>query len=306
MTTATDFVFPIPLAWDAHDLAEQSRQHTTADRAKQSYLRTLAVYAVKYYLDCMGIASSYGDGINNPTLLQLGCGAEVCLSELGSLECLPVLPGSSVVEVLPEVWSDRLAYVAVQLDSSLQTASIVGYLETVCTEQVPLEKFRQNSLEDLLIFLDRQQQTQIQQQVVNHAPIKLSAWFHNTFQQHWQNLNTILTPTQLAYRHRLSSAMGRKIFDLKRADQQVELSLGLTPLDTSELDVWVGVHPVGGQTQLPEDLQLVILNASGEPVMQAQANNTESLQFQFSGELGEQFSVCMILGDVSVTEAFVI
>lgn len=306
-TTDIDFSFSIPLAWEAHDLANHKQQQTSAHQAKQVYLRTLAMYAVKYYLDCMDIEAEYGDGISSPALFELSHAAEVYLPGVGSLECLPILSEASVAEVSPEVWSDRLAYIAVELDASLQTAKIVGYVETVATEHVPLQKFQQHSLEELLIYLDQQRHPQIQQQASQQIPTQLSQWFQNIFQQDWQNLNTLLTPAKLAYRnHRLSAAMGLKVFDLHRAEEQVEVSLGLTPLDTSELDVWVGVYPTGAQTHLPADLQLVILNELGDPVMQAQAMSTENIQLQFSGEPGEHFSVRLTLGDISVTEPFVI
>ncbi|MEX0269704.1 DUF1822 family protein [Leptolyngbyaceae cyanobacterium UHCC 1019] len=302
----TDSIFSIPLAWEAHDLAKQNHQKTSTHQAKQVYLRTLAMYAVKYYLDCMSIEAEYEDRISSHALFELSHAAEVYLPGLGSLECLPILSEASVVEVPPEVWSDRIAYIAVQLDESLQTAKIIGYVKTVATEHVPLQQFQQNSLEDLLIYLDQLRHPQIQQ-ASQQIPTQLSQWFQNIFQQDWQNLNTLLTPAKLAYRnHRLSSAMGLKVFDLHRADEQVEVSLGLTPLDTSELDVWVGVYPTGTQTHLPADLQLVILNEMGDPVIQAQAMSTENIQLQFSGEPGEHFSVRLMLGDISVTEPFVI
>jgi hypothetical protein len=306
-STDIDFAFSIPLAWDAHDLAKQNHQQTSTHQAKQVYLRTLAMYAVKYYLDCMSIEAEYGDGISSPAWFELSHAAEVYLPGFGSLECLPILPEASMVEVSPEVWSDRIAYIAVQLDASLQTAKIIGYVETVATEQVPLQKFQQNSLEDLLIYLDQLQHAPIRQPSSQPVPTQLSQWFQNIFQQGWQDLNTLLTPAKFAYRnHRLSSAMGLKVFDLHRAAEQVEVSLGLTPLNTSELDVWVGVYPTGTQTHLPVDLQLVILNELGDPVMQAQAMSTENIQLQFSGEPGEHFSIRLTLGDISVTEPFVI
>jgi hypothetical protein len=307
MNSANHFVFSIPLAWDAHDLAQKSYQLTSARHAKQIYLRTLAMYAVKYYLDCMGIEAAYNDGLSNPALLELSHAAELKLPGLGSLECLPVLPETATVDVSPEVWGDRLAYIAVQLAQSLQTATIVGYVETVAAAPIPLERFRQNSLEDLLIYLDRLRQTQIQKQTLQSLPINLSQWLQNEFQSGWQNLNALLMPEKLAYRNRhLSSVMGQKVLDLKQTDEAIELSLGLTPVDINEFNIWVGVYPTGDRTHLPVNLQLAILNQVGEAVMQVQAKTTENIQLEFSGEPGEQFSVRLTLGEVSVTEVFVI
>lgn len=299
---STNFVFSIPLAWEAHDLAQCNRQRTSADRAKQVYLRTLAAYAVKYYLDCMGIEATYGDGVCQPALFELSHAAELEITDLGRIECLPVLPESAMVEVSPEVWSDRIAYIAVQLDQSLQTATLVGFVKTVATEQILLKRFQQNSIEDLLFYFDQLRQT------IPPLPIKLSQWFHNEFQQGWQNLNALLTPQEFAYRNRrVSSAMGQKILDLQQTpDEKVELCLGLTPIDASELNVWVGVYPMNDRAHLPVDLQLAIVNEADEAVMQAQAKSTENIQLEFTGEPGEAFRVCLTLGDVSITEAFVI
>ncbi|HEY9743441.1 MAG TPA: DUF1822 family protein, partial [Coleofasciculaceae cyanobacterium] len=60
------------------------------------------------------------------------------------------------------------------------------------------------------------------------------------------------------------------------------------------------------QTYLPHDLQLMVLDEKGEAVMQAQARSTKNIQLKFSGEPGETFGVKVALGDVTVTEAFLI
>jgi hypothetical protein len=72
------------------------------------------------------------------------------------------------------------------------------------------------------------------------------------------------------------------------------------------MDISVEVYPTGGYTRLPEDLKLMVLDEAGKSVMQADARCSEGLEFQFSGEPGEQFSVKVVLGEVSVTEEFLI
>jgi hypothetical protein len=72
------------------------------------------------------------------------------------------------------------------------------------------------------------------------------------------------------------------------------------------MKISVEVYPIGGQTYLPEALQLMVLDEKGEAVMQAQARSTKNIQLKFNGEPGERFGVKVALGDVSIAEPFLI
>ena len=50
----------------------------------------------------------------------------------------------------------------------------------------------------------------------------------------------------------------------------------------------------------------MVLDEQGKAVLQAEAGNSEGLEFQFSGELGESFSVKVTLSDFSITQEFLI
>ena len=50
----------------------------------------------------------------------------------------------------------------------------------------------------------------------------------------------------------------------------------------------------------------MVLDENGDVVLQAIAKSTETIQLKFKGELGERFSVKVALGEVSVTEAFLV
>jgi hypothetical protein len=50
----------------------------------------------------------------------------------------------------------------------------------------------------------------------------------------------------------------------------------------------------------------MVLDEQGKSVLQAEAGNSESIEFQFSGEPGESFSVKVALGDFSITEEFLL
>jgi hypothetical protein len=73
------------------------------------------------------------------------------------------------------------------------------------------------------------------------------------------------------------------------------------------MDISVEVHPKSGQTYLPPNLQLMVLDNLGDAVMEAIARSANSyIQLHFSGVVRERFSVNVALGDVSVIENFVI
>jgi hypothetical protein len=83
--------------------------------------------------------------------------------------------------------------------------------------------------------------------------------------------------------------------------------VGLAPTVSLQLDITVEVYPIGGQRYLPRELQVMVLDEQGKAVLQAETGkNSEGLKFQFNGELEEIFSVKVTLGEVSITEKFLI
>ena len=97
--------FTIPLSLEAHEKANQRKKGIlNADNAKKIYLNTLATYAVKYYLDCMGFESNCSDADkSNPWMLSLIDLADLELKNVGKIECRPVLPDAEYLEVPTEV-----------------------------------------------------------------------------------------------------------------------------------------------------------------------------------------------------------
>jgi hypothetical protein len=227
-----------------------------------------------------------------------------------------VLPDAEVVYVPQEVWEERIGYVAVQLDESLREATLLGFAETVSTQELALSELR--SLEELPEYLSQFKQAQAVKEQVN-----LSQWLHNIFEVGWETVEAIFAPpqTELAFNTRGSSPVkvttpeipvkgvkrGKRL-DLERlgGSEQVAVFVGLTPTLSAQSDISVEVCPIGGQPYLPSDLQLMVLDEQGKSVLQAEAGNSESIEFQFSCEAGESFAVKVALGDFSITEKFLI
>jgi hypothetical protein len=301
--------FTVPLSSSAHHLAEQfCKQQSNQKKAKQVYLNTLAVSAVNFYLRCMGVETDWeGSQSRNPVMLSILDVADVEIPNVGKLECRPVLPQDKVVHIPPEVWSDRIGYVAVQLDQSLKQATLLGFSKTAGSGELAISQLR--SLEDLLEHLRQIRQTE---QVL--MQVNLSQWFENIFESGWQEMKAFLgtQPANLASSLRSTPEAGierGKLIDLgiELTGQSVILVVALTPENDKEMDISVEVRPTSGQTYLPPNLQLMALDEEGAVLMEAQTRSANNfIQLQFSGSPGERFSIKVALGDVSVSENFVI
>ncbi|MBZ8180747.1 DUF1822 family protein [Oscillatoria salina] len=298
-----NLTFTVSLSLSAHQKAQEfSSQHRVEHKIKQVYLNTLAVYAVNYYLNCLGIATNLAASNSwNPVMQTLTNTADLEIKNLGKIECLPVLPGADICQVSPEVWSERIGYVAVQFDQSLAQATLIGFVSEVNREELPLNELA--SLEYLLEYL-------------NHQPsvVKLSDWINNIFADGWSQVETYLQPQKIALSFRNLPSLTTKVEPRQRAKllkltprgEEVILLVKIAPTTGLEMEIWVDIYPYGEEIYLPEDLQLMVLNDNEEVVMQAIAKQTENVQLQFSGEIGESFSVKVALGESSISESFII
>ena len=304
--------FSVPLGLAAHAQAEQFRGYQSNPRkAKQVYLNSLAVYAVNAYLQFRGFETDLSNSDSwNPLMQTLMDVADLSVKNQGKLECRSVLPGEDVVWVPAEVCSQRIGYVVVQLDQSLRKATVIGFVEKVEAQELPLSQLRSPK-------------TLLERLSLAKRPVKLREWLQNAFDPSWQAVEELLLPPQaeLAFSFRSSSPVKARTLEEQRDDvkrvkliglgqqqgcEQVALLVRLMPAASPEIDISVEVYPTGDRTYLPQELQLAILDQAGEAVMQAQAKSTKKIQLEFSGEPGERFSIKVALGDLSITEAFVI
>jgi hypothetical protein len=96
---------------------------------------------------------------------------------------------------------------------------------------------------------------------------------------------------------------------LQLANQRVVLIVAIAPASDKEVNIRVRVCPTDSQTYLPPGLQLTACDPFGatSPELEASARSDDNwIQLEFSGELGEHFSVKVTLEGVSIAEDFVI
>lgn len=308
------FALALPITQQARSLATQFGQAVASpEKAQQIRLNTIAVLVVRDYLQLMGIASDLSQSDSwNPIVRLMANVADLALPELGRLECRPVLAGASDVMVPPEVWHERIGYVVVQIDESMQTAWILGFVPSVQTENLPLNQLQ--SPEALLEHLEQLRSSRSQPTIE-----RLSEWVQGVFGAGWEAIDAILNPPELGFAFRgeipaqLPNAIRRaKQIELETQDSSLEallriaLVVELTTQANSESNICLRVYPIG-QTTLPPNLQLVVSDESGATFLEAQSRQRDNgLQLRFQGQAGEAFAVSIALGISRVTEQFII
>lgn len=240
--------------------------------------------------------------------------ADLSLKNLGFLECRPVLADTQFVYVPPEVQSDRIGYVAVQISKSFREATLLGFVKQVSTDLLPISQLQ--PLENLLEYLEYLTSVKLaelaeQSFTLSKTRVNLKQWFENIFEAGWQEITALLgtQAAQTALSLRSANKSRGKVIELGKemTAQAVVIVVTLTLVNSQSMKIIVEVYPTSGQTYLPPNLQLSVLDFEGAAVMEAQARSTnKNIQLQFSGEPGERFSVKVVLGDVSVIEDFVI
>ncbi len=302
-TVAHSFWLPITQA--CLNTAEYfSQQQPTAARAEQVRLNTLAVCVVNNYLQMLGIATDLKASDSwNPVLQLCADTADLEVTGFGRLECRPLKMHSTTCYVPPEVWEERIGYVVVRVNESRREANLLGFVTHVDDEELAISQ-----LQPLEKLCDR---------LSNQNLVNLSEWLDNIFTNGWQAVEAVGIQTNPDYSFR-SAGMNRgnngdKIKRAKLIDLGIQLgnhSLALIVEIQSRANttnIHLQLHPAGELTYLPPDVQLIVLDETGETFLSATSLLADNyIQLHFSGEAKEQFSVRIIQDEVSITETFVI
>ncbi|PAX54585.1 DUF1822 family protein [Brunnivagina elsteri] len=303
--------FSIPLSIEAHAKANQRRQGiSNSENGKKAYLNTLAVYAVNYYLDCMGFETKVSNADNsNPWMLSLIDLADLEVTNIGKIECRPVLPDAEYLEIPTEVRADRVAYVAVQFNQSLKEATILGFT-TQTLAKVPLSQLQ--SVDNLLDYLTAKEQT---------AKVNIREWMKGVITEGWLNVEEIFNPRELTLRfaRNFSITKGKKIdIGLQLNGASVALIVKLNPKNKEiidvknqnqdEIDIIVQVQPdLEKSVCLPPGLKLAVIDEDGKQVDAVTSRQNDNwVEIELSAKLNEEFCVEIILGESKVTQEFVV
>ncbi|MBD2579886.1 DUF1822 family protein [Oscillatoria sp. FACHB-1406] len=311
--------FKVPLTRTAHLQAQQaSDRQMNARKIKQVYLNHLALYAVKSYLNCLGFSADWeGGDSTDPSFQTLSDVADLIVENWGKLECRPVLPDATTCKIPPEVWEDRAGYIAVQFDRELSEATLLGFIQQVEAEEIPLEKFQ--SLE---VLLDAIHESTVREEAANETntatPVQLNHWLKGVAETGWATLEELLAPSQYrpAFNFRRAPiplsqdvnpvrAERAKLLQFQDREEQIALIVRLIEEKISELDISVEILPSRSH-YFPSDVRLMILDENDRVALQAEAGGSEGLEVKFSGEPGERFSIEVVLGECKIAEQFIV
>ncbi|MCP2731763.1 DUF1822 family protein [Limnofasciculus baicalensis] len=327
----------IPLGREAHDFARRfAAQQATVQKGKRVYLNTLAVYAVHSYMNWLEIETNLNQSDSwhpgNQAVFDI---ADLVLPGIGKLECRPVLPGETVFYLPPEVTENRIGYIGIQFSESLSEVQLLGFVPPIDAinppEELKIADFQPlDTLIDQINYLKEvpKEKTIIKE---NSLEIKftyplnlvnLSGWFENIFQRGWQSMESLLHTANLAWSFRGTIQLGEKRFDdsevilrgaklidlgIQLAGYPVALVVTIIPETNQKTHIIIQVHPTVSVTYLPPSIRLTVFDESGVKFLEAEARNADNfIQLQFSGNVGEHFTVEVGLGVASIREDFVI
>ncbi|NES04841.1 MAG: DUF1822 family protein [Okeania sp. SIO2F4] len=139
--------------------------------------------------------------------------------------------------------------------------------------------------------------------------VNLIQWFDNILTTGWQAANELLSPSRLVFRSR-DEIQGTKLIDLRSdlSSHSVVLLVNLLPEndDSFRVEITLRVYPTGDDVYLPPNFKLIVLSEN-EVFQEITARSEDRIiQCQFSGEVGEEFTVQLVLGEAVITEDFVI
>jgi hypothetical protein len=308
--------FSVPLSFEAHSLAQKYRQQQISpQKAKQVYLNTLAVYTVDFYLRCLGFETDVKNSdSHNPIALKFFNVADLLVKQIGKLECRPVLPNAQVCQIPLEASSERIAYLVVEMNSSLKQATILGFTQTA-TAEIPLTQL--NSLATFPAYLNKIQQTETAARSTfskEKTIANLSKWLEGIFEADWQTEKAVFTNNRslvgvrdMSHSQKIVRRVKLLNLGMQLDQRSVVLKIVLIKNEDEQVSVVVQVHPSFEETFLPSNLKLTLIDESGEILQQVSSNSQDNyIQLRkFRGQTGDRFTLEISLDRAKVTEDFV-
>jgi hypothetical protein len=306
-----------------HQALDSSRS-AAAPLQWQTYLRMLALKGFEAWLqqrspelDCQTMTH----------LLQVR-GILLHLAILDSIEDDRVaLPRSILETTAPDF------YVLVEVMEEQGRVEICGALSQVQLQRQDWEALEQDSEEvflplswfelepnQLLLYLRcLEPMAATQPQPVPSPVVNLSQWLEGQFDQLWNDIESLFTPPLvLQWRSRDHAACERvRIVDWESNSEPKSLAFRLAPESVAvvvsialesktQREIAVQIRPTKNRAYLPNDLAVRLLDGTRQELSQAKATQSNSIQFELSGQPGEQFYLELSLGDRHWMEAFMI
>ncbi|MGK7890682.1 MAG: DUF1822 family protein [Leptolyngbyaceae cyanobacterium] len=308
---------PVALPSDSIQFAQQlAQQSSHPGQSQQIYRNLLAVQAVHYYCQMLGIPSDLSQcDCWNPFLRLTTNVADVSIGGVGRFECCLVAPAevsqSSARCLVPaEVQADRVGYIVVQLEDDVDQepeVHLLGFADQTTEAELSLDELR--SLFELPEYLHQLAQTPPS---ITH----LTQWLQQIVEAGWTAVDDLLGPQpQLqvrttATRSTGSSCVYGKVLTLNttKGAQSVTLITEIIDRPNQDLAIELTICPVSATDEfLPPGLDMIIVDALGDGVMQAQARKeNRRIELGFHAERGDRFQLHLELDGTVITESFLV
>ncbi|NER30175.1 MAG: DUF1822 family protein [Symploca sp. SIO1C4] len=313
-----DTAVPVLITQKARQIAHQfAQQQPDGAKAQQIYLNTLAVCTLNNYLKILGIPSDPSNCDSwNPLMRMTTNIADLEVIGRGRIECRPISAWeretNSQCYLPTEVQDERIAYVVMQIEPEQSEALILGFVEQVDSEVLPLNRLR--PISDFPMYLD--------QYSLSDRVTQLSNWLQGQIETGWQTIEEILGISLLNYQWRntrslaaesttsnLSGVVRGKVLEvpISQGIEPIVLITELIPKSEEELSIELKICPPTKQTFLPVGLEMTVVDAVGEAVMHTQARDeNRMIELGFNAESGDCFSLRIKLAEVTIEEEFVV
>ena len=111
---------------------------------------------------------------------------------------------------------------------------------------------------------------------------------------------------ELDPQHPACPAISSKDLGLYLAGQAIALMVGILSKSDGKMLILLRAYPLK-QPHLPPGLKLIVLDETGNTVQELESRQQDDyMQFKVTADLGDHFSVRMVLNDTSFTESFVV
>jgi hypothetical protein len=266
-----------------------AQHHPDPAKGRQVYLNTIAISVTANILNLLGIANHPDRSDSwNPAMQFASDARDLVVDGIGRLDCCPVVAAGDLPDAIaipPEAQRDRMGYVVVKIDVAAAEATLLGFVPHLIQNPLPLSALQPVPM--LIAHLTRLE-AQAQSQV------NLGAWVQGQITAGWEAVTAVVTQLQgpqLAWR--LEEDMVRRAKPIEFASGlRIALVAGIRPLTEQRKDITVEIYPLGVDLYLPPQLQFTLLDAEGNPLMEAQARTeNQNIQFEFRGEVGDRFWV---------------
>ncbi len=316
-----DVAVPVSITQRARQIAQQfAQQQPDSAKARQVCLNTLAVCTVNNYFKILGIPSDPSNCDSwNPLMRMTANVADLEAVGRGRIECRPISAfernATATCYVPTEVQDDRIAYIVVQIEPEQPEALILGFVDRVESETLPLNRLR--PLSELPRYLDEYDPHSLTESVT-----QLTYWLYGQIETGWQTLDEVLGTAWTNYQWQntrsleaeaaapmLSRVVRGKIFEIPmgRGSKPIVLIAELVPKSDGDLGIELKICPPTKQAFLPAGLEMTVLDAVGEAVMHVQARDeNRTIELGFHAEPGDRFQLRVQLGETAIVESFVV